>query len=185
MITKYQGKAVCLTDYRSNGQRLPSSASSVCHFNFFRGWLESEVRNFLSNKFWFQVSAYAAVSERADALAGRGSICVALWKCQQYYSLLCRILKTWKSRSTQKNVNLCSSGRLRTDSTYSSMSSSTDTSSVRWRYPFLEHQIPQNKTCWWHLNWKGRLQHQCLRRHFQSRCLHHHRYLSDKLFTKK
>jgi len=60
-----QGKAVCLTDYRSNGQRLPSSASSV--------------------------SAYAAVSERADALAGR----------------------------------------LRTDSTYSSMSSSTDTSSVR------------------------------------------------------
>jgi len=60
-----QGKAVCLTDYRSNGQRLPSSASSA--------------------------SAYAAVSERADALAGR----------------------------------------LRTDSTYSSMSSSTDTSSVR------------------------------------------------------
>jgi len=60
-----QGKAVCLTDYRTNGQRLPSSASSA--------------------------SAYAAVSERADALAGR----------------------------------------LRTDSTYSSMSSSTDTSSVR------------------------------------------------------
>ena len=28
-------------------------------------------KGILSNKFWFQVSAYAAVSERADALAGR------------------------------------------------------------------------------------------------------------------
>ena len=58
------------------------------------------------SKFWFQVSAYAAVSERADALAGRdfswGSICVELWRCQKYHSLLCRILRTWKSRSTKK-----------------------------------------------------------------------------------
>ena len=99
------------------------------------------------------MSAYAAVSERADALAGRdfswGSICVELWRCQKYHSLLCRILRTWKSRSTKKNVNLCSSGRLRTDSTYSSMSSSTDTSSVRWKPHFFlnlsnsRHQIPQ------------------------------------------
>ena len=96
MITKYQGKAVCLTDYRSNGQRLPSSASSVCHFNFLRGSLESEV-GILWQQIFIQVSAYAAVSERADALAGRdfswGSICVELWKCQKYHSLLCWILK--------------------------------------------------------------------------------------------